>query len=396
MKRTARLFSGPWAKVARVVLALIVIAAIAGCGGSPNAERRDAAGDSGAGSQGPSGVSSPTSASNGAAEDSGPLVIASWGGHFSQATQEYLVKPFMQETGIEVQIVDAPGKQVANLQAQERAGKFQWDLLDSVTAADAFVLADLGLLAELPPNLKAKLESELQEGAVESFGFTFSNLAYVIACNMDVMESCPDNQADFFDPSKFPQAREMIATFPLLNLTFASMAGGVQPQDTATSPIDLDLAFSKLEEIKPQVKLWWESGDQMEQALRTGEVDMGIVYSGRAFGLIDTGMNLQVNWSGGIYNPGYWAVVAGSQHKDAAFRFLEWVATHPEAQAKWAEATGYSVPHPKAFDYLDEKTKTRLADYPDNYKQLARLNYDWYVEHQEEVNKKWREFLQGS
>ena len=382
-------------KVGRILLALLLVLVVAGCGSSANNGSNGTQAGSGA-ERGSESATGSSAGSSGAVEESGPLVLVSWGGLFSEATRKHLVEPFVEETGIEIQIVDAPGKQVANLQAQQRAGEFQWDILDSVTAADAFVLADLGLAAELPPDLKSRLESELQDGAVESFGFTFSNLAYVIVCNMDVMETCPDNQEDFFDPNRYPQAREMIATFPLLNLTFASMAAGTPAEETGTSPIDLDVAFGKLEEIKPQVKVWWESGDQMEQALRTGEVDMGIVYSGRAFGLADTGMNLQINWSGGIYNPGYWLVVEGSPRKEAAFKFLEWVATHPEAQAKWAEATGYSVPHPKAFDYLDEETQRRLADYPDNLQQLARLNYAWYVEHQEEINKRWQEFLQGS
>nr|WP_240940186.1 extracellular solute-binding protein [Planosporangium flavigriseum] len=328
------------------------------------------------------------------AEDKGPLVIASWGAYFSAATKKNLVEPFTKETGIQVQIVDAPGKYVANLQSQQKAGKMQWDLLDSTSGPDAYILADQKLVEPLPADLKKQFESVLSKGSVVDFGFTFSNLGYVIACRTDKVKECPPDAKSFFDKS-IPGRRQSVATSPLINLSMAEMASGVSPKDLKTHEINLDRAFAKLKEIKPEMKVWWQSGDQMEQAYRNGEVEMGIAYSGRAFSLNDKGTPMKVVWTDGIYNPGFWQVVKGSQHTKAAFKFLEWVANHPEAQAGWAKDTGYSVPNPKAFDYMADDLKTKQVDWPANREQLASLNYEWYVKNQAEVNKRWQEFLRG-
>lgn len=323
------------------------------------------------------------------------LVVAGWGAYFTEATRKNLTDAFTKETGIKVQIVDAPGKYVAGLQSQKRAGKMQWDLLDSTSAPDAFVLANEGLLEPLPADLKSRLQGTLSDGAVTDFGFTFSNLGYVVACRTDKVTTCPGSAKDYFDVQKFPGSREMVSTSPLVNLSLAEMASGVPAKDIPTHDIDLERAFAKLKELKPAVKVWWQSGDQMEQAFRNGEVDMGIAYSGRAFSLNAKGTPMTVVWDEGIYNPGYWSVVKGSANTQNAFRFLEWIATHPEAQAGWSKATGYSVPNPKAFDHMEAGPREQLADWPANKERLVNLNYNWYIKNYQEVNKQWQEFLRG-
>jgi putative spermidine/putrescine transport system substrate-binding protein len=328
--------------------------------------------------------------------DGGPLVIAGWGAYFTEATRKNLAEPFTAETGIEVQFVDAPGKYVANLQSQQRAGQMQWDLLDSTSGPDAYVLHDQGLLEPLPADLKTRLEGVLNEGAVTDFGFTWSNLGYVISCRREAVAACPHDMASYFNTDAYPGARQMVATSPHVNLSLAEIASGaVAPQDLATHEIDIDRAFATLEKLRPAIKVWWQSGDQMEQAFHNGEVDLGIAYSGRSFAVDEAGTPMEVVWDQGIYNPGFWSVVKGSQHTGAAFRFLEWIATHPEAEAGWVNDIGYSVPNPAAFEHVDEKRRVQLADWPANEERLARLNYGWYVKHYQEVNQRWQEFLRG-
>ena len=48
-------------------------------------------------------------------EASGPIVVAGWGGRFTEASRTYLAEPFTQETGIEVQFVDAPVEQLSHV-----------------------------------------------------------------------------------------------------------------------------------------------------------------------------------------------------------------------------------------------------------------------------------------
>jgi putative spermidine/putrescine transport system substrate-binding protein len=333
----------------------------------------------------------PSNAATGGAK--GPIVVASWGSTTTEAMRKYLADPFTKETGIEVQIVDAPGKFAAGVQAQSRAGKIQWDLLDAVSAPDAYALHDQGLLEPLPADLKTELTGILSEDAVRDFGYSFSALGYITSCQPERVKNCPQTAKDYFDTENFPGRRQMIGTSPLVNLSLAALADGVTQEELGTHEINLDKAFARLKQLKPQVKVWWQSSDQSQQTLRTGEVDMGTLYSGRAYLLKDQGTPVEPVWNQGLYNPGYLSVVKDAPHREAAFQFIEWIAKHPEAQANWASGTRNSVPNPKAFDYMKPELRESLADWPANREVLANLNYKWYVANFDEINKRWQEFL---
>src|SRR5690606_12961710 len=99
--------------------------------------------------------SSPATKAGGSGEEGDKtLVIASWGGRFTQTTRDTLATPFSTETGIKVQTVDVPGTQVTQLRAQSKAKNIQWDVMDSLSGADAFYLAQEGLIESLPSGTK--------------------------------------------------------------------------------------------------------------------------------------------------------------------------------------------------------------------------------------------------
>lgn len=325
----------------------------------------------------------------------GSLIVAGWGGAYDQATKEHYADPFQAAGGPAVRFVDAPGTQAARIEAQKKAGRIEWDMIDSVAGAEGYVLFDKGHLAPLPADLKAKFKQVLDPEKVSDFGFTMGNLGNVIVCNMEKMKTCPKDMAEFFDTDKFPQVRMMGGIGPIQSATIGMVASGTPPSETGTTPVDMDKAFAKLDQVKSKVKVFWESGDQQEQAMRSGEVDMGIMWTGRAFRLKSGGMNLKVNWAGGSYESGMWTVVKGAPNEKAAFEFLEWIADHPEEQAKWAQKLDYSVPNPKAFDLMPEREAAQLVDNPENFKQLAVPNYKWYVEHASELNARFQDYLKG-
>ncbi len=342
-----------------------------------------------------SGSGSPDAGGGEASDGPVSLVIASWGDPFTSATQEFLVDPFVEETGYDVQIVDAPGKFVAGIESQKQANNIEWDLLDSTSGPDAYIAYHQGLIQKMPDDVKSRILEVLPEDAVTDFGITWSILGYITACNADAAQACPTSITELFDTEAFPGARTSIATSPLVNLSMAEIASGVAPEDLSTHEIDLDRAFEKLEEYQAAGGTWWSSGDQNMQVFSTGEVDMGISYSGRAYAVGQEMENLEISWNQGLYNPGFWNVVEGSDHSEAAWEFVEWVATHPEAAANWGSALGYSVPNPESFDYIDEDVAKTLSDFPENREQLGLMNYDWYVENYQEVNDRWQEFLRG-
>jgi putative spermidine/putrescine transport system substrate-binding protein len=315
------------------------------------------------------------------------LVIASWGGRFTQSTQQDLVAPFEKETGIDVSIVDVPGSQVTQLQAQRKAGNMQWDVMDSLSGSDAFVLAGAGLLQPLRPEQKTAYTTALGNDKVTDFGFRFANLGYVIVCARSV-QKCPATVPEFFDVQNFPGRRAFPGSSPGQTTSILAQAAGRQ------LPMDVGELMQPLRKLKPDVKVFYTSGDQQEQLIRQGEVDMIMMYSGRAYDLEDTGTPVTINWSG-TYDPGFTAQVAGAPHPEAALRFLDWVVAHPDAQAKWAEQMQYGVPSPKALQLMPPNIAQRLADYPANYNRLGQQDFSWYVQHKEEIDKAINSIIQG-
>lgn len=318
------------------------------------------------------------------------LVIASWGGAFTEATKVNLADPFTEETGIAVEIVDAPSTQVTQMQQMVDAGDVQWDIMDSLGAADAFYMYQEGLIQDLPAELHTEFVDVLGEGKVSDFGFTFANLGYVVACTSAVAE-CPDTLEGFFDPAAFPGNRELPGEY------YSQLVGALvaaSGQDTMADDIDLDAAIAELEQVAPSTTVWYTSGDQQEQVLRQGEADMGLIYSGRAQNLVDEGLDVTVNWAG-VYDPGYTAIATDAPHQEAAEQFMQWVANNPEAQAGFAEDMSYGVPSAEALELLDPEVAATLADYPENFEKLTLQNFEWYLANKDEVDSAIRTVVQG-
>lgn len=323
------------------------------------------------------------------------LTIGGWGGASNEGTQSAYLDPFDAEQGVAARFEDAPGTQLARVEAQNQAGEIEWDALNSVAGDAAFTLDERGHLAKLPADLRADLEQELGAERVTPFGFAHGNIANVIVCNMDRMDTCPKDMGEFYDTDKFPQDRMFAGIAPIMAVTTAEVAAGVPPSETADKPVDVDGAFQELERLKPAIDVFWQSGDQQEQILRSGAADMGIMWSNRAHRLIADGMNLKIVWSGGAYEPSYWTVLEGAPHSDEAFDLLRWIADHPRAQADWAEVVGASVPNPEAFDFLPPSLVENLADRGENFKQLAVPNFEWYAQNTEELDQRYQDFVRG-
>lgn len=335
------------------------------------------------------GCSSPATTESTGSEPT-TLVIASWGGDFTEATRVNLAEPFTAETGIEVQIVDVPGTQATQMQQMVDAGDVQWDILDSLGAADAFYMAQEGLVQDLPTEMHSSFVETLGEGKVSDFGFTFANLGYVIACNADTVTTCPQTLPEYFDTEGFPGKRELPGEYYSQLAAALVAASG---QDTQAEGIDWNSAVETLKAAAPEVTVWYTSGDQQEQVLSQGEADMGLIYSGRAYNLAKE-MNLTINW-GGVYDPGYTAIATGAPHQEAAEKFMTWVVDHPEAQAGFAEAMNYGVPSAEAIEMLPTDVASTLADYPDNFALLVQQNFPWYLANKDEVDSSIRTVVQG-
>ncbi len=323
------------------------------------------------------------------------LTIGDWGAPIDEATQKAYTNQFDAENHLKSQFVDAPGVQLARVEAQNQAKQIQWDVVDSLDGGSAYTLYAKGQLAPLPAATKARFEKELGAQKVTPFGFSHGSLGDVIVCNTDKMKSCPANMAQFYNTKEFPQQRMFGGIEPIEATTTAEVAAGMPITQTATTPVNVKAVIKTLEGLKPHIKVFWQSGEQQQQIMRSGQVPLGIMWSDRAYQLISQGVKLKVVWVGGAYEPSYWAVLKGAPNSADASKLLEFIASHPKSEATWAEIVHDSVPNPLALTYLPSSIGSQLADNPMNLKQLATPNFLWYANHSDELNTAYENFLRG-
>lgn len=378
-----------------IIATLLAALLLAACGeDEPPAESDagDAAGDTQGETDGDTETDSDDDGSESGNEGAigGELVIASWGGVFTETTKSAFADPFASEFGVDVKFADAPGEHVANLTGQHETGRVQWDVIDSLDEAAALEAWEQGLLEPLSDDLMAKLQDVSIDGAVREFGVLQSSISDIFACNSEEAERCPTTPEEFWDVENFPGPRSL-QDDPLPVIAMALAADGV-PYDEIF-PADLDRAFAKLEEIRPHVRLFWSSGDESQQAFRSGEVVMGTIWNGRAKVLLEEGLPLEISWDGAAYTPAYTVMVKDSPNPEAAEAYLEWYATHPEAQAEWASALSYGVSNPKALDALSEDVADLL---PESHMETSVvLDSAWMRDNRDEVVQRWRQFTAG-
>ncbi len=324
-----------------------------------------------------------------AAQDA-PLVIATWGGAYTDALTAAFAEPFTAQTGTPVQFVDAPGGFNAMLEAQAEAGNVTWDIVD-LGEEDAVAMIDAGLLQPIPDDVKADLIEAVGEENVTDYGISFASYGSVIVCNTAAADACPTTPAEFWDVENFPGRRALYGDGWSDSLVYALQADGVAKEDLF--PLDVERAFAKMDEIKPHINVWWTTGDQSQQIFRDEEVVMGILWDGRAAGLRDQGVDVQLSFEGSPISRDLLVVPADAPNAEAAWEFLRFYATHAEGGALWIEEIGYGVANPDAYANVPAEVAADMGGSPENMAKGVIMDVEWSRENRDEVLPRWTEWL---
>lgn len=313
------------------------------------------------------------------------LFIANWGGSQTEAEKSAIADPFSAETGAKVTFVDNASGPEALAYLQEQSGNVNLDI--AIGAGPR--LAIPGYLAEFPPELVAVFNEYLRPGSFSSNIVEEGLAGGVIVCNPAIMAKCPTNPAEFWNVKDFPGPRAIMNDGGEMTLLLALEAAGV-PKDQL-HPIDIDAAIESLKKIRPDVQVWTESGSQQEQVLLDKEVGAAIMWNGRAHIVKrDHLPDLQISWDGCIQSgEGGYTVLRDAPNKDVAFAYLEWMAKHPEAQAKWVEAMTYTMPGKDVLSLVP----TDIAEALPTAKDCVQMDNTWLTQNSDKVQKAWQEFF---
>ncbi len=330
--------------------------------------------------------------------------VMSWGGAYTKSQVEAYGKPFTKETGIKVNWIDADNP-ATPIKAQVEAGNVSVDVAD-VERSDAIRLCDEGLLEEidhsmLPPAPDGTpAEKDFIPGALTDCGVANIVWSTVVAYNKDNVNGEPTSIADFFDTKKFPGKRGLRKSAKA-NLEMALEADGVpadQVYAVLSTPEGVDRAFRKLDTIKDDI-VWWEAGAQPPQLLADGEVVMSTAYNGRIFNAaVAEGQPLKILWDGQILDFDFFVIPKGAPHKDNALKFVAF-ATDTKRLADQASWISYGPARKSSSalvgKFMDGKTDMgpHMPTAPENMKNALVNDYEFWVDHDAELNERFNAWL---
>ena len=323
--------------------------------------------------------------SRSAGAQSQTLYVNTWGGSWTAAQEAAYFKPFTEATGIRIRTI-APVS-YAKLKAQVVTKSYQWDVT-SIEQGELRRADKEGLLEPIDWGIVQK--DKLFAGADYSNGISACALGTNLAYRSDKFPNGgPKSWADFWDVEKFPGPRAMINN-PVRALVFALVADGV-PVDKVF-PLDVDRAFRKLDRIKPHIKVWWTQGNQSQQLLRDGEVDMMAMWNARASELKQQGVPVELVWAGATVHTTMWCVAKGAPNRDVAWRFIEF-ASQGKPQAEFCNRLFYGPTNPDAFKYLNPAFADQMPTHPDNAKVVVRPDSEWFADNAAQVQERFTQWV---
>ncbi len=366
--------------IAVMIVLMMSVTVMAGCGGSAPAENAAPPAESTAA---PAESGADTAAE---APQDKELVIVSWGGALNDAERVAYFKPFEEKYGVKINEVTPTD--YAKLKAMVLSGNVEWDI---VNADSDFVPRGIkeDLIQKLDFNVIDK--TDLDPALVTDYSVGAEMFAYAIAYNTEAYAtgSQPKSWKEFWDTAAFPGKRTLWK-WPIGTLEIALLADGVKPEEMY--PLDVDRALKSLDKIKGETQVWWSSGAQPAQLLTDKEVALGAAWNGRITSAQQQGAKIEVEFNESVLLGDSYVVPKGAPHKDLAMKFIAF-ATQADTQAEFAKLIPYGPCNIKTYDSLDDKTKAALASSPDKRPKQLLIDVNWWAENFDSVNQKFNDWL---
>ncbi|MDH6196892.1 putative spermidine/putrescine transport system substrate-binding protein [Mycobacterium frederiksbergense] len=318
------------------------------------------------------------------------LTFVSYGGIYQDGQAKAALEPFAQQSGAKV-LPDGPTEN-AKIKAQVDSKNVTWDVVDSTNVFTAkncgtlFMKLDTSIvdISKLPPGTKT------DDCSVPAMGY-----GLIVAYNTKKYGANPPKTwADFYDTKKFPGKRAIEGTPGELDpgvLEGALLADGVAPD--VMYPLDLDRALTKMNTIRPDT-IFWTTGAQSQQLMESGQVDMALVWSGRAYSAAKNGAPFAPMWNQWMPEADTIAVPVGAKNPKASMALINFYLG-AQQQAKLAELTSYSPINVDAKPQLDDLARSYLTTTPERDKDRFAIDVAYWAEQQDEIAAKYTAWLAG-
>ena len=320
-----------------------------------------------------------------------PFTFVSWGGAFERMQREAFVEPFAAERSLEFAVAGPP--EIAKVKAMVDANAIEWDVVGFAgngvwRGADEDFLEPLDY-AKIPNAAPLDPEWRLPFGVGTSVG------ASVIAWSRDAFpDGGPQTWADVWDVRRFPGGRGMFSDF-FWNYEVAMLAEGLKRDEIyPVNDEKADIAFAKMEDIKPHVRVWWSSGPQPAQMLSSGEATVSSAWSGRVFAALDNGAPIDFTFNEALAWGSYLTIVKGSPYVELGHELINFTVGL-EPQTKLLDLNVYGPALSAAADRATDGVRRTLVMAPEHLDKIFILDTREGAAYSVRYEERWNQFLLG-
>lgn len=246
------------------------------------------------------------------------VVFENSGGAFGDCSKTAWTDPFTESTGITV--VKGPETDSSKVKAMVLTKQYSADV---VYAASNLIQEANGKELFEAVDYSGIEKDEILRGLTPTYGVAVDTYSTILGYRTDKFGGAtPTTWADFFDLTKFPGQRGVYDGDIVNVLYMALLADGVAPSELTT--IDVPRALKKLDSIKSNI-VWFQTGQQGEDLLGSGEVAMASIFSNRVVGMKNSGKAVASSWNGQIISSDFLAIPKGNPNAAAAQKLITFI-----------------------------------------------------------------------
>lgn len=317
----------------------------------------------------------------------GRVVIGTWGGDYGQLLAKNIENPLLKPQGIEVvqdQASDAPRR--SKLMAEKRLPRGTSDV-QALTAGNMYEMNQNDVLLKLD---YSKLPNAANLMPIMKYPYGVGQIysGMVIVLNPADFPKKPASFKELFDPAHGSKHGVIDIQYQFM-LTAASMAA-----TNGASMTDYDKAKELLMAIKKAGARVYPSNEAFAQALKSGEISIGVMWKARTVQWQNAGIACEgIVASEGIpiYMSGF-AIPKNAPNKEGAYAYLN-ASMDKSAQRAFAIDMGYN-PTITGVDVPADVQK-RIGFTPEEEKRLMDLPYAELAKNDAALKEWWDKVFKG-
>lgn len=321
-------------------------------------------------------------------EQTDSVIIGVYSGDWEKSIEQAALNAFADETGIDVQVVAGADAEWLTKITAANGKNVPYDLLilqpDSIQKAiDANLLQDLDI--EHVPNLADLFDSVKTRFTVNdklyAAGFSMGQLG--IAYRTDKVATPPTSWADLWSD-------DYAKSLGISPLTYSA---GLQFFWSQTkNGADIDGAFAKFEQLKPNISSYPDGAGTIQTLLQRGDVAAVPFWDGRAFAWQAQGQPIGFAYptDDPVAAIASWVIPQGAPNLANAYRLLDYLC-QAEPQSKYADLSFYGMCNKNATYSDDFLSKAQVGE--EFYSKLDWVDYSVATPNLADWSTRWQQIM---